>query len=193
MSRKRAVIESDLAYFQACLVACDKELAELQTTLQDDPPLKEKEAQRIIEYVAKSKSNTEQTNYRDSAGKPILIGSPIVYRADVRGSSFKYGVVIQLTSTKRGWRSGRRVLRLVSVSPNYPIGATKWELQKDGKPITLTYLDSVLVIPWSLMPDGARELLSAVELKEPVKPQPEIIEEPIEEPVEAKPYDGNHT
>lgn len=97
--------------------------------------------------------------YKDLAGREIKVGDYVIYAALwSRSAVLKFGKVVSLAARKHGEYSLKKedtpTLRVTSVD-NF-LG--KYELQNHGTPITLGFLDRVLVI--DSVPDNIAKLLS---------------------------------
>lgn len=109
--------------------------------------------------------STSRNNHFDIANNEIKPGDFVIYSAlwD-RSATLKYGIVTRLA--KRGssrylLESEKYTVRVLSVDRNWS-GKTKittWELQKKGKEVTLGFLDRMLVVPSTLVPIQAKEVL----------------------------------
>lgn len=98
-------------------------------------------------------------DYRDLACREISVGDCIVYSALLsRSAVLKYGVVKSLETRKDGWSSDKLTptLRVVTVDRSY---TDNWQLQNNGKPVTLGFLDRLLVIQPEMLPEAVRDLL----------------------------------
>lgn len=94
--------------------------------------------------------------HHDLAGTAIGPGDFIVYAALwSRSPVLKYGVVTRLAE-RDGYGGTAATIRVISVDRTY---RDDWELQRGGKDTTLGFLDRLLVIPSSTVPEAAMRLL----------------------------------
>ncbi len=97
-------------------------------------------------------------NYEDLAGYEIKPGFLIVYAATLgRSPVLKYGIVTRLEQTKPdnyGNRPQSPTIRAITVDRSW---GKKWELQKKGREVALSFLDRLLVV--DSIPEQAKEIL----------------------------------
>lgn len=110
----------------------------------------------------------------DIAGQPIQVGALICYAALwSRSATLRYGRVTEL-QTRKAKSYGTledqedkptlrvfaidRVHKLVKVEGGWT-SKERWEILNNGKPITLGFLDRLLVVPEILIPPQALKLL----------------------------------
>lgn len=116
-----------------------------------------------------------EVEHKDLAGKQIEVGSFVVYAAlwD-RSAVLKYGIVSSLKERKDAWRPQTRdygpipTVGIVSVDRGWE---HQWELQNDGKEITLGFVDRCLVVPTFAVPTDAMHLLTEEYAKRAQKKQ----------------------
>lgn len=98
----------------------------------------------------------------DISGNEIKVGSYIAYAAlwD-RSATMKFGKVTELCERKPRYGGLEKVtntLRVVSVDRSWK---NVWELQNNGKVITLSFLDRLIVIPENFVHPDALKLLNS--------------------------------
>ena len=112
--------------------------------------------------------------YVDIAGQPIEVGSLLCYAALwIRSATLRHGRVTGL-KVRAGREYGpvdeqedKATLRVFAVDRrrevtrvnNVVTVTTHWEVINNGKPITLGFLDRLLVVPESVVPAEALALL----------------------------------
>lgn len=102
--------------------------------------------------------------HEDISGAEIHVGDYIVYAALWnRSATLKYGRVVSQGSRSDGWKGTETpTVRAITVDRHWRYGEEKrWELQNNGKPISLGFLDRLLVVPETLVPAGARSALAS--------------------------------
>lgn len=118
-----------------------------------------------------------RTEHKDFLGDPIKEGDFIAYTAlwD-RSPILKFGVVVRL-KTRRGvddYETGERVegatLGIISADRVSWDGFKRlnkyvWELQKEGKEVTLGFCDRCIVVERRRVPQDVRDLLDAARLR----------------------------
>jgi hypothetical protein len=113
----------------------------------------------------------------DLAGQEIKPGCIVAYAAlwD-RSATLKYGLVTRLSSrtesafVEYGHAYAKRVvptIRVVTVDRKMDVKRDqivhRWELQKDGKEVALGWLDRMLVVPRSMVPEVVLQLFDAAQ------------------------------
>lgn len=95
--------------------------------------------------------------HKDMVGKNISVGCYIVYAALwSRSATLKLGKVVELSSRPPGYYQTEPTLTIKVVTVDRSWNNT-WESQKDGKPITLGFLDRVLIV--DDVPENVKSLL----------------------------------
>lgn len=118
-----------------------------------------------------------RTEHKDFLGEPIKEGDFIAYTAlwD-RSPILKFGVVVRLKEREntQDYESGKRVsaatIGIISADRVTWNGFKRldkyvWELQKDGKEITLGFCDRCIVVERRRVPVDVRDLLDAARLR----------------------------
>jgi hypothetical protein len=103
--------------------------------------------------------------HRDIQGAPIKVGDIVCYAALwSRSATLRYGRVTELAERKeRSWDDSEPIptLRVVTVDRNYN---DQWEFQNKGRPVTLSFLDRMMVVPDEMVAPDALTLLRSTEL-----------------------------
>ena len=97
--------------------------------------------------------------YKDFSGQEIKEGCYIVYAALDGGQSaqLRYGLVRRLKNREILGHETIPTLGIISVDLTYD---NKWELQKNGKEITLSFTHKVLVVYPNQVPNDVQILLN---------------------------------
>lgn len=100
--------------------------------------------------------------YRDLAGQEIKEGSYIVYAALwSRSPVLKFGKVVSLSSRDPSYYQKESTPTIKAITVDRFWGNKgKFELQKEGKPVTLGFLDRLLVV--NDLPQGVKDLIEGV-------------------------------
>ncbi len=98
--------------------------------------------------------------YRDLVHNPVFEGDYIVYSALwSRSAVLKFGIVTELTTRKED--KDTLVIKVITVDRITKWDGTNtykvWELQNNGKPVTLGFLDRLMTVP--MLPDELEVLL----------------------------------
>lgn len=110
----------------------------------------------------------KMTTHLDIAGKRIEVGDFILYAAlwD-RSATLKYGLVTKLAEREESWVPALRgpgkvpTIRAISVDRGWHHEGRRWSLQKQGKPITLSFTDRMLAVGVADVPAEVRTMLRA--------------------------------
>lgn len=116
----------------------------------------------------------KQEGHFDLAGEPFYPGALVVYAAlwD-RSAVLKYGIVTRLKRRQENdymtWSARACIGKVPTKDGDYTVGVITvdrvvfdgWKLQKDGKEITLGFLDRMLVVHQDMVPKEAAGILIA--------------------------------
>lgn len=101
--------------------------------------------------------------HTDLAGRPIEVGSYIVYAALLgRSAVLKYGKVVALIEGNDSWRGATPKVQAVTVdaSINYKTQEIMgFNVQNKGRPITLSFTERMVVVDQAQIPVSALRAL----------------------------------
>lgn len=100
--------------------------------------------------------------YRDLTEREIFVGDYIVYSALWgRCAVLKYGKVVGLVEKKHEWRADEieYKAKVVTVDRDHN---DQWRAQANGRPITLGFLDRMMVVSPDQVPGEARAVIDGV-------------------------------
>lgn len=103
------------------------------------------------------------TTHVDIGNTEITVGSYIAYAALwSRSATLKFGRVTALAFRESLWARPEDktvpTIKCVSVDRQWN---DNWQVQSRGKPVTLAFLDRMIVVGPTQVPDAAREILDA--------------------------------
>lgn len=101
--------------------------------------------------------------HKDLFRVEIRVGDFFVYSALAgRSACLKIGVVTRLEEREASYYTAhekKKTIRAVTAEKNW--GKENWDLQKNGKEVTLGELDRVVVVDSLLVPEEVRKLLNS--------------------------------
>lgn len=109
-----------------------------------------------------------EVEYRDINGREIGIGDFVIYAAAWgRSSVLKYGLVVELKTRPGAYVQGMRkefpTLRVITAEKSY--WRDGWRLQKEGKTVTISRFEAMIVVAKEDVNEQAHEILTAAALK----------------------------